>query len=105
MDVKKTKIVEIFRYILCFFLFLAESRAYAVEPASVVTAFTTDSVQILNSIFPAQYVLLLILLGIGLVFGVLWRRSFKIEDIGWIIVLITVFMGFACVLLRVKLGM
>lgn len=77
---------------------------HAAVPSSAVTAFTADSVQILNSIFSAQYVLLLILLVIGLVFGALWRRSFKVEDVGWIIVLITLSMGFACVLLRVKLG-
>lgn len=96
--------MEIFRYILCFVLFLTGSLVYAIEPASVVAAFTADSVQILNSIFSAQYFLLLISLVIGLAFGVLWRRSFKLEDIAWIIVVITLSMGFACVLLRVKLG-
>lgn len=77
---------------------------HAVEPRSAVTAFTADSVENLNSIFSAQFILLLILLVIGLIFGALWRRSFKSEDIGWIIVTITLAMGFACVLLRVKLG-
>jgi NADH:ubiquinone oxidoreductase subunit 3 (subunit A) len=96
--------MEIFRYILCFVLFLTGTLAYAIETTSSVTAFTTDSVQILNATFSAQYILLLILFVIGLVFGVLWRRSFKIEDIAWIIVVITLSMGFACVLLRVKLG-
>lgn len=96
--------MEIFRYIFCFVLFLTGTLAHAVEPTSAVNAFTADSVQILNSIFSAQYILLLILLVIGLVFGVLWRRSFKTEDLGWIIVAITLAMGFACVLLRVKLG-
>jgi len=96
--------MEIFRYIFCFVLFLTGTQLYAAEPTSAVTAFNADSVQILNTIFSAQYTLLLILLIIGAFFGVLWRRKFKSEDIGWIIVVITLSMGFACVLLRVKLG-
>lgn len=80
------------------------TQARAAEPSTPVTAFNADSVQILNTIFSVQYTLLLILLVIGLVFGALWRRKFKSEDIGWIIVVITLSMGFACVLLRVKLG-
>jgi uncharacterized membrane protein YfcA len=96
--------MEIFRYIFCFVLFLLGTQARAADQNSVITAFNADSIQILNSIFSAQYTLLLISLVIGAVFGVLWRRKFKIEDIGWIIVVITLSMGFACVLLRVKLG-
>ena len=78
-------------------------QAHATESNSTLTAFNADSVQILNAIFSLQYRLLLVLLGIGVILGVLWRRSFKSEDIGWIIVVITLLMGFACVLLRVKL--
>lgn len=95
--------MEIFRYIFCFVLFLTGTQVRAMEPSSVVTAFNADSVQIFNSIFSTQYTLLLILLIIGAVLGVFWRRKFKTEDIGWIIVVITLLMGFACVLLRVKL--
>lgn len=95
--------MEIFRYIFCFVLFLTGMQARAAEVNTAVTAFNAGSVQILNSIFSVQNTLLLILLIIGAVFGVLWRRSFKTEDIGWIIVVITLLMGFACVLLRVKL--
>ncbi|MBC7750365.1 MAG: hypothetical protein H7Z73_01415 [Candidatus Saccharibacteria bacterium] len=95
--------MEIFRYIFCFVLFLTGTQLYAAESATGITAFNADSVYILNSIFSIQYSLLLILLGIGVVFGALWRRTFKSEDIGWIIVVITLLMGFACVLVRVKL--
>ena len=96
--------MEIFRYIFYFVLFLAGTHARAAVPSTVFTAFNADSVRILSSIFSAQYTLLLILLVIGVVFGVLWRRKFKSEDLGWIIVIITLSLGFACVLLRVKLG-
>ena len=96
--------MEIFRYILYLSLFLTGMEAKAVEQTSPVTAFTADSVQILHTIFNAQYSLLLILLVIGAIWGALWRRRFRAEDIGWIIVIITLSMGFACVLLRVKLG-
>ena len=96
--------MEIFRYILYLGLFLTGMEAKAVEQTSPVTAFTADSVQILHTIFNAQYSLLLILLIIGAIWGTLWRRRFHTEDIGWIIVIITLSMGFACVLLRVKLG-
>lgn len=95
--------MEIFRYIFCFIVFLTGTRINAAEASTAITAFNEDSVRILNSVFSVQYSLLLILLGIGLVAGALWRRSFKSEDIGWIIVLITLLMGFACVLVRVKL--
>ena len=96
--------MEIFRYILYFMLFLTGMQARATVPTSPFTAFTADSVQIFHSIFDAQYILFLILLVIGAIWGALWRRSFKSEDIGWVIVVITLSMGFACVLLRVKLG-
>lgn len=95
--------MEIFRYIFCFVLFFTGTQARAAESSSAVTAFNADSLLVLNSIFSAQYNLWLILLVIGVVFGVLWRRKFKFEDIGWIIVVITLTLGFACVLLRVKL--
>jgi hypothetical protein len=39
------------------------------------------------------------------ILGALWRRRLQIEDIGWVIVVITLSLGFACVLLRVKLSM
>ena len=96
--------MEIFRYILYLSLFLIGIDAHAAEQTSPVTAFTENSVHILNSMFNAQYSLLLILLVIGCIWGLLWRRRFYVEDIGWIIVIITLSMGFACVLLRVKLG-
>jgi uncharacterized membrane protein YfcA len=96
--------MEIFRYILFLGLFLAGMQVNAAEQTSLVTAFTADSVRMLHSVFSTQYILLLILLIIGVVLGALWRRRFHIEDIGWIIVVITLSMGFACVLLRVKLG-
>ena len=96
--------MEIFRYIFCFVLFLLGTQARAADQHSVITAFNADSIEILNSVFSAQYILLLISLVIGAVFGVLWRRKCRFEDIGWIIVVITLSMGFACVLLRVKLG-
>jgi hypothetical protein len=97
-------IMEIIRYIIFLSLFLRQIQANAAEPSSAVTTFTADSVQIFHSIFNAQYSLLLILLVIGVIWGALWRRRFHIEDIGWIIVVITLSLGFACVLLRVKLG-
>ena len=96
--------MEIFRYILYLGLFLTGMQVNAAEITSPVAAFTADSVQILHTIFHAQYSLLLIFLVIGAIWGVLWRRRLYIHDIGWIIVVITLSMGFACVLLRVKLG-
>lgn len=96
--------MEIFRYILYSGLFLTGMQVNAAEKTSPVTAFTADSVQILHTIFQAQYSLLLVLLVVGAIWGLLWRRRLFIEDIGWIIVIITLSMGFACVLLRVKLG-
>jgi hypothetical protein len=97
-------IMEIFRYILYSSLFLIGMQVNAAEQTTPANAFTADSVRIFHSMLSEQYVLLLILLIIGLVLGTLWRQRFHFEDIGWIIVVITLSMGFACVLLRVKLG-
>jgi uncharacterized membrane protein YfcA len=97
--------MEIFRYILYLSVFMAGMQANATEKTSSITTFTSESVQILHSILSAQYILLLILLIIGVILGALWRRRLQIEDIGWIIVVITLSLGFACVLLRVKLSM
>ncbi len=105
---RKVMIMEIFRYILYLSLFLTGMQTHAavqtVNPIVNPTPFTADSIQILHTLFHAQYSLLLILLVIGVIWGLLWRRRTHIEDIGWIIVIITLSMGFACVLLRVKLG-
>jgi hypothetical protein len=97
-------IMEIFRYILFLSIFLSGMQVNAAEQTSPDTAFTADSVRMLHNVLSTQYNLLLILLIIGVVLGALWRRRFHVEDVGWIIVVITLALGFACVLVRVKLG-
>ncbi|AXI02568.1 hypothetical protein HYN46_06850 [Aquirhabdus parva] len=70
-----------------------------------MSAFTADSIEIVNNIWHKQSILLIILLLTGLGLGLLWRKGLRIEDISWIIVVIILTTGFACVLLRVKLGL
>ena len=68
-------------------------------------AFTVNSVEIVNNIWHDQSLWLIILLLIGLGLGLWWRKGLHIEDISWIIVMIILTTGFACLLLRVKLGL
>ncbi len=68
-------------------------------------AFTANSVEIINNLWRQQGLWLIILVLIGLGLGLWWRKRLHIEDISWIIVVIILTTGFACVLLRVKLGL
>ncbi len=81
------------------------SPAHAADNSVRTTAFTADSVGIVERIWHTQGLLLLVLLAIGAAFGILWRRRTSIEDFGWIIVVLILALGFACVLVRVKLGL
>lgn len=94
-----------FRYILFLSLFFTTMRASAVERIFSTSDYNADSTQILHTILSAQYSLWFVFLLVGIIGGVLWRRRLSSEDICWVIVLITLSLGFACVLLRVKLIM
>ncbi len=97
--------MEIFRYILSAGLVLGLSPAHAAANSSDTTAFAADSVGVVEQVWHAQGLLILVLLLIGAAFGLLWRRRTRIEDLSWIIVVLILAIGFACVLVRVKLGL
>jgi uncharacterized membrane protein YfcA len=97
--------MEIFRYILYFMLLLVVNPAHAAADSLETSAFGTDSVGIVERVLHAQGLLLLIFLMIGAAFGILWRRRTRVEDFGWIIVVLILAVGFACVFVRVKLGL
>ncbi len=97
--------MAIFRYILYLDIFFMTMRTSPAESIFPISEYNTDSIQILHTIFSMQYSLWLTFLLVGVIGGVLWRRRLCLEDFCWVIVLITLSMGFACVLLRVKLMM
>ena len=97
--------MEIFRYILYLALFFAISPAHAAAKDADNSAFTADSLVAVEQVWHAQGLLILIFLMIGAAFGVMWRRRTRLEDLSWIIVVLILAMGFACVLVRVKLGL
>jgi hypothetical protein len=97
--------MAIFRYILYLSLFFITIPTSTAEPIFLISGYNADSIQILYTILSEQYSLWLVFLVIGVIGGLLWRRRIFLEDICWVIVLITLSLGFACVLLRVKLMM
>jgi len=97
--------MEIFRYILYLALFLALNPTHAVAKNVDNGAFTADALTSVQQVWHTQGLLILIFLMIGAAFGIMWRRRTRIEDLGWIIVVLILALGFACVLVRVKLGL
>jgi len=97
--------MEIFRYILYLTLILSLSPAHAADKSTDTEAFAANSLGIVEQVWHSQGLLILIFMMIGAAFGVMWRRRTSLEDLGWIIVALILALGFACVLVRVKLGL